>query len=465
MKKIILLIMLCLAVPADAGVYKKKIKSKVKYALKQTKGKLRTIKHKQINKRKKRNLTKKTKKRIIAAHKYLAANAPHVLEGKQKKGYEVRVLLEKLSKPDKNKTWTLKLESKKGFIVQQSEKHSKKILIRNNSIYLSVDNNNLFIKTATTSPRKINGNSIIFSPLSNYSVLNGTPYEGYIYIYPRKNKAPCVINKINLDDYIYSVLRSEIYQSWPDEMQKVQAVTSRTYAMHHIFNSREKNKIYDIRSTGAHQNYKGYHPYTHLRKAVQETENLILTHNKKPALTMFDICCGGSTPANIKGLNFDKAPYLARQQSCNYCKNYNLYRWNKEINLNEFMNNLKSHKKLSNYISHIGKLQEIKIAEKDKGGIVHKLRIKGSKRSIICSGRTLIESVGDKIKSLSFNLKEIKKNNSSKNLLFTGKGFGHQIGLCQRGAYTLVKKGWDFKEILSFYFPKTKFAQINRIKG
>jgi stage II sporulation protein D len=43
-----------------------------------------------------------------------------------------------------------------------------------------------------------------------------------------------------------------------------------------------------------------------------------------------------------------------------------------------------------------------------------------------------------------------------KNVILTGKGFGHGVGLCQEGAMNMAKKGYKANEILDFYFPNAE---------
>src|SRR5262249_5009716 len=40
--------------------------------------------------------------------------------------------------------------------------------------------------------------------------------------------------------------------------------------------------------------------------------------------------------------------------------------------------------------------------------------------------------------------------------IFRGTGFGHGLGLCQEGAHVMARRGMDYKQILSFYFPTTR---------
>ena len=47
-----------------------------------------------------------------------------------------------------------------------------------------------------------------------------------------------------------------------------------------------------------------------------------------------------------------------------------------------------------------------------------------------------------------------------KDFIFTGKGWGHRIGLCQYGAQGMAKKGFSYKKILQFYYPKTEIESV-----
>ena len=39
--------------------------------------------------------------------------------------------------------------------------------------------------------------------------------------------------------------------------------------------------------------------------------------------------------------------------------------------------------------------------------------------------------------------------------VFAGSGWGHQLGMSQYGAYAMAKDGYDYDEIIEFYFPGT----------
>ena len=70
--------------------------------------------------------------------------------------------------------------------------------------------------------------------------------------------------------------------------------------------------------------------------------------------------------------------------------------------------------------------------------------------------KDFFEIVRHKIKSHTYT---VQRNGAELN--FSGSGFGHHLGLCQRGARELVKRGWKTKSILAFYYPHTKMARMD----
>jgi stage II sporulation protein D len=50
---------------------------------------------------------------------------------------------------------------------------------------------------------------------------------------------------------------------------------------------------------------------------------------------------------------------------------------------------------------------------------------------------------------------------NSDEVILSGKGFGHGVGMCQWGAISLSQNGWDYKEILELYYPGTETGRLN----
>ncbi|HLU86284.1 MAG TPA: hypothetical protein VKZ44_00925, partial [Taishania sp.] len=66
--------------------------------------------------------------------------------------------------------------------------------------------------------------------------------------------------------------------------------------------------------------------------------------------------------------------------------------------------------------------------------------------------------------ALGIPLRDIRQKYSLKSTFFstyldgsdvviTGRGYGHGVGLCQEGAMKMARSGFDFRQIAKFYFP------------
>lgn len=377
---------------------------------------------------------------------------------KNKKDPDVKILLYKYSQNEHTKS--IKLECSKGLMIRDKSNFGKPLLILDKLEIRKIKN--LIQLTNCNTYKILKGKEFYIHPLDNNFILNGTPYQGILNLVIDNKKNLYIINKIKLNDYLYSVLRYEIIQSWDMEMQKVQAVASRTYALYHILKAKRLNRIFDLKNTNHHQTYNGTHEYTHLRKAIDDTNNLIITHNNKPALTMFDSCCGGIIPAHIETDIFISAPYLARNIACNFCKNCFTYNWKFQLTSKDLLKKLSDNHHLKENIKNLGNIRNIKVIRKDKAGIVQELQIHGDKRSLPLAVKKIQSALKPKLRSCTFVVKDGPKQGLTKTFSFEGRGFGHHLGLCQHGARELVKRGWGYKKILSFYYPDTMFDKLEK---
>ena len=65
---------------------------------------------------------------------------------------------------------------------------------------------------------------------------------------------------------------------------------------------------------------------------------------------------------------------------------------------------------------------------------------------------------GDTILKYGHDIGKVVKEIKEGKWLFSGGGFGHGVGMSQSGAIELAKNGWTSKQILSHYYPKTKYG-------
>lgn len=386
---------------------------------------------------------------VIATHSQIPNTKPY-----PKSHRIVRVLLEEIDLSSNSK---ITLASKNGFVLESPFRSGVTAALSKNEITVYINQKKLFLVCPDGVSRKIRHDELVISnPYQRRITFKDKAYEGKIYlkIDETKNKL-FVINRVDLESYIYSVLRSESIPYWPLEMHKIQAITSRSYCVYLIKNQQPKSTLYDIKNSNFNQLYNGHHRCKHLYQAVQETEGLILAYNKSPVLAMFDVACGGIIPDLMRHKDPNK-PYLCRNYQCTFCKrNKSCYIWKEDLHEKTFLSFLKSHVQLGNQLNDLGTLKDIKVIDKDKAGVVHKIQLIGSKKNVTVSCKALKSSIKGRFTSLAISIKKQRDR-----IIITGRGHGHHLGLCQCGARELIARGWDYRNILKFYFPKTRLARL-----
>ncbi|MBT4594819.1 SpoIID/LytB domain-containing protein [bacterium] len=359
---------------------------------------------------------------------------------------------------------SLTAEPEQKLVLSSLDGKAKKKL---SSIELAIVDGMLYSKKGDESYHKLKGTQFDITPTSGHTNLWESSYDGTMRLeIDQKKNQLLVINILPLEDYLYSVLLTEVYQSWPSEMHQVQAIASRSYAMYHIKNPNGNGKFYDVKNSNHNQVYNGKHKYTHLRDAIRKTRGIVVTHKDKVALTMFDACCGGVIPANVDRKEVHQFPYLARDRRCVYCRGYSLFNWKQSINNMDLAFSLRSHPLTQSDFKNVGMLKNIKVVSKDKAGVAQELMLVGDKSSAKIKGRSFYEALG---KTTCYSLNIEVKNKAAANKAtankndfeICGKGFGHHLGLCQRGARELVRKGWSVPNILKFYYPNTTLKVIS----
>lgn len=280
--------------------------------------------------------------------------------------------------------------------------------------------------------------------------LDGQPYHG-LFLITKYQGQFLLINYVELEDYVCSVLKTECWPNWPAESFKVSAIASRSYITAKILEARKHkdHPPYHASNTNKHQTYSGMHDCPKLRQAVEDTKGMIISYNKKPILAMFDCCCGGIIPGHMSEVDFIAAPYLKRTYPCNYCSSWKYYTWEAKFSVAKFKENIQREFSQIKNISHIQ-------LKKDRAGIVRLVTIKDGNKIYKLKGK-LLYKLFKEIKSFSFSVTK-----HADQIIVNGQGYGHHLGICQWGAYQMVKEGWQHKEILKFYFPGTQFMRIKQ---
>jgi len=363
---------------------------------------------------------------------------------------QVRVLLEEKTDFNGN-IWVI--ESPQGFLLTDPADPERTIELKDPRLTVELLDAIVWING-----KKLLDDRVKIDAIDGHLKVNGLSYQGsLIVVIEPIDKKLFLVNKVDLEDYVFSVVRWESWPGWPLEFNKAFAITCRTYVIHKIMAARQAKKktaaqmLYDIKATNIHQTYKGVDAFDHIRQAVEETAGLIMTHKKKPIMAMYDACCGGIIPAHSVSIDFRDAPYLSRKYACTTCKDFKIFNWSKSYDIEQFSKMLQKESK------RVRALQDIKVSKKDKAGLVQEVRVK--------LGNTWTSLTGKKVYSLCKNIKSFcfSVNKQADKIIFEGKGFGHHMGLCQWGASRMVKDGADHRQVLDFYYPGVTVMKVETI--
>lgn len=279
-----------------------------------------------------------------------------------------------------------------------------------------------------------------------------------------------IINILNLEEYLYGVLPSEVSASWPEEALAAQAVVARTRAIKSL--GLHKKEGYDFCNTVHCQVYIGANRETvSTNRAVDRTRGLILAQNDHPIDVYYSSNCGGHTQevdsfAGVQDtkdveFNFPLSPsglfsWLTQDVNA-YCadkvERKSRFRWQRFYPIDELTQILNRKFSFKN-------IQSLLVLERDISGHIHSLEVKGAERREIINSEFKIRKYLDDLRSSLFRV-EIKYSRQAKPeyVIFWGGGFGHGIGLCQYGAKGRAASGESYKRILKDYFPRAHFKK------
>ena len=269
--------------------------------------------------------------------------------------------------------------------------------------------------------------------------INGTPYRGSVKIQKGAKGYLDVINILPLEAYLYGVVPKEISPQWYSEALKAQAVASRTYARYLI--EKNKNRDYDVAATNISQVYGGAAVEAEKSTmAVDETKGLVLLYNNQPVLAYFHANSGGMTE-DVQQVWAAEIPYL-KSVPDDYSLRAPGCAWEKTFSLEEIR------KALNKQNMDLGDIEAITPEDRSPSGRFTKIRILHDGRETILSGNDFRLKIDPNlIKSTNFQM-----TRQDQMVHFTGRGFGHGVGMSQWGAYIMAQEGLSYRHILQYYY-------------
>ncbi|HRD02643.1 MAG TPA: SpoIID/LytB domain-containing protein [Candidatus Saccharicenans sp.] len=129
-------------------------------------------------------------------------------------------------------------------------------------------------------------------------------------------------------------------------------------------------------------------------------------------------------------------------------------RWTMRVGRDELEKNIRR------YYPRLGRLVDLKVIRRGKSNRVASLQITGDGQQVNLTGLR-IKWVLNLKDTLFYIDREYDANGQLTHFIFTGRGWGHGVGLCQVGAYGLARSGASYKNILGHYYHQVKIEKIN----
>ena len=294
-------------------------------------------------------------------------------------------------------------------------------------------------------------------PVSGLRITSGTKevdvqnrkYHSAIQILKNPKGSLTVVNEIDVEDYLKGVLPGEMHAAWPEEALKAQAVISRTYAI--FKNIENKDLPFSLSSDVESQVYEGkIIEQASTNRPIQKTRGEVLTYRGKIFPTFFHSTCGGRTTRADRVWNIEPHPCL-KGVECNFCHGSKVYRWHSEFSGTQ-IKNLLAKKGYS-----VPEVQSIVPQGVDESGRVKSFEIKHSGGSLKIPAHKFRLAVGaDRMRSTKVDLHQ-----TGNQFVFDGQGWGHGVGLCQWGAKRLAELGYQYQDILRYYYPGSEIQNID----
>ena len=329
----------------------------------------------------------------------------------------------------------------------------------------------------------------------------------------------CAINILPVEEYLESVISSEMKATASLEFLKAHAVISRSWLMaqiekhqqieqasHDAFFSyhktdeelirwydREDHTLFDVCADDHCQRYQGITKATseQVHQAVEATRGIVLYYQGEICDARFSKCCGGvSEEFGTCWENVNK-PYLQalhdgtdEHEMPDLTVEENARKWilsspdafcntqSKSV-LSQILNNYDqetdnffrwvvqyTQEELSQLVAHnlkedLGEVLDLIPLARGKSGRIYRLQIVGTKKSIIIGKELEIRRVLSH--SHLFSSAFVVDKNYDR-FIIHGAGWGHGVGLCQIGAAVMGEQGYSYKQILQHYYPGAYLA-------
>lgn len=349
-------------------------------------------------------------------------------------------------------------------------------------------------------------------------------FQGTLILILDERENLVVINQIFLEDYLASVISSEMSTDAPLEFLKAHSIISRSWLMATLTRSRttknqgtvsfgsarhaseiicwydrEDHVLFDVCADDHCQRYQGISRMMsgNARNAAEITKGVFLIHNNQICDARYHKACGGLTDNFQSAWDDTPVPYLTSVSDAPflqgpigteadaegwilshpdaYCNTRDenvltqiLPSYDRETTDFFRWEVAFTRKTLESILleksgTDFGDLLNIVPLERGPSGRIIRLKIEGSKQTITVGKELEIRRWLSRTHLLSSAFVvtvEYDQSGIPTRFIFHGAGWGHGVGLCQIGAAVMAARGSTAEEILKHYFRNTELQKL-----
>lgn len=323
-------------------------------------------------------------------------------------------------------------------------------------------------------------------------------FQGELEIRQNADGTQTAINTIDLEDYLCSVISSEMNANSPMELLKAHAVISRSWAIRNLGEWRKANgespvhEGFDVCADDHCQRYEGLRRMNERAViAVRETQGQVLVNGERRMANgewevcdcRYHKCCGGRTEIwrtcwedrDVKYIQSVRCEWcdmshqpsaISRQILSTVLNDYDqetrdFHDWQVSYTQEELSEIIRTKSGID-----FGEILDLVPLKRGASGRIYELKIVGTKHT---------ETIGKELKirlwlsksclySSWFEVEKTINPSTHKpiNFQFTGHGWGHGAGLCQIGAAVMASEGFSYDQILAHYYVGTRLSTTTR---
>jgi stage II sporulation protein D len=349
-------------------------------------------------------------------------------------------------------------------------------------------------------------------------------FPGDLLLRARIDGTLAIVNRVHVEQYLQSVVSSEMRPSAPREFLRIHAILSRSWLLSLLerrntptgrrgqtegavdkpsevirWYGGEDHDLYDVCADDHCQRYHGLGKITCAgpEEAVAETRGAVITCGGDICDARYSKACGGLTEEYSSAWDDVDVPYLvsvsdaemtycpvASEEDANrwmlttpsaYCQTTDgdllsqvlpdfdretndFFRWTVRYAVGELTEIVRERSGLD-----LGEVQKLVPLQRGPSGRIRRLKIEGSKGSVIVGKELEIRRWLSRthLYSSAFVVEtHMGRGGRAESFTLRGAGWGHGVGLCQIGAAVMASRGFSAPEILGHYFTGVRIEKV-----